>query len=557
MVRERTMTWMPAPAGPTTRPPVTVMGAQASTAPDLELPAATGPRPEPGPSAAWNSPVQPLAAGRAPAAADRTTGTGSITKPGPAVRGRPGGDRRAGCGRLCAAETRPAPAPQAKARLRPPAAAPAPAPEPAAGAPVPTPAPHAAARVQRRRRLHSHRPAQTQGHAVELTLVRTTVRSEKDAIEFTVKSNQDGYLYVLNHGSDGSLMQVYPNRKSGAIRVRKDAPLDLPRKTDDELKISGPSGSNQLLVMVSKHPREMSPPARVDGGYAFYQTGPRRPPCRPSTPGPSPGSPASPSARAPSPVPTSSAPRWRSTASSSSVARRPAAWVRAPDEQALLPLRGHECRQVHGLAAGGAQLRGTRHARAAVHRRPRRPGRQRRDRLATGLQRQVATFGRTPSSRREHLPADIACLLIDEAQFLTPAQVRQLHRLAHRGRVPVICYGLRSDFRGEAFPGSAQLLTLADDLEEMKTICACARKASMNMRLGRRRPPRDRRRAGRDRRQRPLPGRLPLVLLQRWRPPTPTRRRPVRLIPCRGLAPTPVLVHIPDTGHGPRRAGDA
>lgn len=100
-----------------------------------------------------------------------------------------------------------------------------------------------------------------------------------------------------------------------------------------------------------------------------------------------------------------------------------------------------------------------------------------------GLQRPVSTFGPDTDFAPEHLPPDVACLLIDEAQFLTPQQVRQLHRLAHRGRVPVICYGLRSDFRGEAFPGSAQLLTLADDLEEMKTICACARKASMNVRL--------------------------------------------------------------------------
>jgi thymidine kinase len=101
-----------------------------------------------------------------------------------------------------------------------------------------------------------------------------------------------------------------------------------------------------------------------------------------------------------------------------------------------------------------------------------------------GLQRQVATFGPDTVFAREHLPADLACLLIDEAQFLTPQQVRQLHRLAHRGDVPVLCWGLRSDFRGEAFPGSAQLLTLADDLEEMKSICACARKASMNVRIG-------------------------------------------------------------------------
>lgn len=100
-----------------------------------------------------------------------------------------------------------------------------------------------------------------------------------------------------------------------------------------------------------------------------------------------------------------------------------------------------------------------------------------------GLQRSAATFGPETQFTREHIGADVACVLIDEAQFLSPAQVRQLHRLAHRGAVPIICYGLRSDFRGEAFPGSAALLTLADDLEEMKTICACARKASMNMRL--------------------------------------------------------------------------
>jgi thymidine kinase len=76
-----------------------------------------------------------------------------------------------------------------------------------------------------------------------------------------------------------------------------------------------------------------------------------------------------------------------------------------------------------------------------------------------------------------------ACLLIDEAQFLTSEQVRQLHRLAHREDIPVLCWGLRSDFQGRAFEGAAELLTLADDLEEMKTICACGRKASMNLRF--------------------------------------------------------------------------
>jgi thymidine kinase len=76
-----------------------------------------------------------------------------------------------------------------------------------------------------------------------------------------------------------------------------------------------------------------------------------------------------------------------------------------------------------------------------------------------------------------------SCILIDEAQFMTEAQVVQLHRIAHTTKTPVICYGLRSDFQGQPFPGSKALLTLADDLEEMKTICRCGRKATMNVRL--------------------------------------------------------------------------
>ena len=100
-----------------------------------------------------------------------------------------------------------------------------------------------------------------------------------------------------------------------------------------------------------------------------------------------------------------------------------------------------------------------------------------------GLAREADTFGPDTAFERAHFDAALACLLIDEAQFLTPAQVRQLHRLAHVGDLPVICWGLRSDFRGDAFPGAAALLTLADDLEEMKSVCACGRKASMNLRV--------------------------------------------------------------------------
>jgi len=75
------------------------------------------------------------------------------------------------------------------------------------------------------------------------------------------------------------------------------------------------------------------------------------------------------------------------------------------------------------------------------------------------------------------------CVLIDEAQFLTKAQVRQLARLVDEENIPVMCYGLRTDFRGELFPGSAELLAWADSLAELKTICACGRKATMVVRV--------------------------------------------------------------------------
>ncbi|MFZ6654442.1 thymidine kinase [Undibacterium sp. TJN19] len=77
----------------------------------------------------------------------------------------------------------------------------------------------------------------------------------------------------------------------------------------------------------------------------------------------------------------------------------------------------------------------------------------------------------------------VSCVLLDEAQFLTAEQVKQLHQLAQVRGVPVICYGLRSDFLGEPFTGSAYLLALADDIEELKNICACGKKATMNIRV--------------------------------------------------------------------------
>ena len=78
----------------------------------------------------------------------------------------------------------------------------------------------------------------------------------------------------------------------------------------------------------------------------------------------------------------------------------------------------------------------------------------------------------------------VACVFIDEAQFLTRDQVWQLARVVDDLGVPVMCYGLRVDFRGELFPGSAALLALADEMREVRTICACGKKATMVMRKG-------------------------------------------------------------------------
>lgn len=76
----------------------------------------------------------------------------------------------------------------------------------------------------------------------------------------------------------------------------------------------------------------------------------------------------------------------------------------------------------------------------------------------------------------------VDCILVDEAQFLTAAQIDQLFLVAVQDGVPVIAYGLRTDFRTAGFPGSIRLLELAHSLEELKTICRCGRKAILNAR---------------------------------------------------------------------------
>ncbi|MDA8541927.1 thymidine kinase [Gammaproteobacteria bacterium] len=84
---------------------------------------------------------------------------------------------------------------------------------------------------------------------------------------------------------------------------------------------------------------------------------------------------------------------------------------------------------------------------------------------------------------KDNQTKQLSCILIDEAQFLTKNQVRQLGQIADKLNYPVMCYGIRTDFRGELFEGSSELLALADNLIELKTICShCVRKATMVVR---------------------------------------------------------------------------
>lgn len=83
----------------------------------------------------------------------------------------------------------------------------------------------------------------------------------------------------------------------------------------------------------------------------------------------------------------------------------------------------------------------------------------------------------------EHAKGPLACILVDEAQFLSRAQVFQLASICDEMNIPVLAYGLRTDFQANLFEGSMWLLALADTLSEIKAICFCGRKATMNMRV--------------------------------------------------------------------------
>jgi thymidine kinase len=102
--------------------------------------------------------------------------------------------------------------------------------------------------------------------------------------------------------------------------------------------------------------------------------------------------------------------------------------------------------------------------------------------LASGqnLRRALQTL----SAQRSDLSGGVACVLIDEAQFLTPEQVDQALAIAVLDEIPVVAFGIRTDFRTKAFPGSQRLMEVAHSLQEMKTICRCGKKAVFNARFG-------------------------------------------------------------------------
>jgi thymidine kinase len=103
-----------------------------------------------------------------------------------------------------------------------------------------------------------------------------------------------------------------------------------------------------------------------------------------------------------------------------------------------------------------------------------------------GVSLPALCFNRDTVFEREAL-ADVldgvSCVLVDEAQFLSVRQVCDLHRLAALHGIPVICYGLRADFRGEPFEGSARLCLIADVLEELRMVCECGKRATFNARF--------------------------------------------------------------------------
>lgn len=104
-----------------------------------------------------------------------------------------------------------------------------------------------------------------------------------------------------------------------------------------------------------------------------------------------------------------------------------------------------------------------------------------------GIEADAATFNTADNlltmTERFHARDPIHCVLVDEAQFLTKTQVRQLSEICDRHDIPVLTYGLRTDFQGNLFEGSQHLLAWSDSLVEIKTICHCGKKATMVLRI--------------------------------------------------------------------------
>ena len=108
------------------------------------------------------------------------------------------------------------------------------------------------------------------------------------------------------------------------------------------------------------------------------------------------------------------------------------------------------------------------------------------DKIASrsGLEAEADVMVASSADLRPHLSADVDCVLVDEAQFLAPEVIETLREATHQFGVPVICYGLRTDFRTKLFPGSQRLLELADSIEEVKVTCQyCQKKAVFNLRM--------------------------------------------------------------------------
>ncbi len=101
----------------------------------------------------------------------------------------------------------------------------------------------------------------------------------------------------------------------------------------------------------------------------------------------------------------------------------------------------------------------------------------------SNLKRKVDILLPPKVSIKPYIQEKVDAILIDEAQFLSPNQVDELFEITKLQDIPVLCYGLRCDFKLKGFPGATRLLEIADDIEEIKTICKCGKKATINVRL--------------------------------------------------------------------------